>query len=134
MVGDDHIDTQLIGAAHHFGGADSGVDAHDELHPFGGGGLHHLGTHAIAVLEAVWNVVTAGAAGQFDGLGQKHHGGGSIHVVIAVDQRLLAGADGFPQARDGSRHVAHGERVVEVVERRLEEAARGGRLAEAAVH
>ena len=93
----------------------------------------HFGTHAIAILEAVRNVVTAGAAGQLDGLGQKHHRGGSIHVVVAVDQDLLPVADGFPQARDGPRHVAHGERVVEIVERRLEEAARGGGVAQAAV-
>ena len=79
-------------------------------------------------------MVTAGAAAQFDGLGQKHHGGGSIHIVIAVDERLLTVADGFPQALDGPRHVAHGERAVEVVERRLEETARDGRVAEAAVH
>ena len=47
---------------------------------------------------------------------------------------LLEDAIRRPQARDGPRHVAHGERVVEVVERRLEEAARGGGVAEAAVH
>ena len=134
MVGDDHVDGQFIGAAHHFGGADSGVHAHDEPHPFGGGGFDHFGAHAIAIFEAVWNVITAGAAGQLDGLGQKHHRGGSIHIVVAVDQDLLPLADGFPQARDGPRHVAHGERVVELVERRLEEAARGGGVAQAAVH
>ena len=134
MVGHDDVDTQFIGAAHRFRAADSGVHAHDELHPFGGGRLHHFGTHAIAILEAVRNVVAGGAASQLDGLGQNHYGGGSVHVVVAVDQDLLPLADGFPQARDSPRHVAHGERIMEVVERRLEEPARGGRVAQAAVH
>ena len=102
--------------------------------PSAAAALHHFGAHAVAILEAVRNVVAGGAAGQLDGLGQKHHGGGAVHVVVAVDQDLLPVADGFPQARDGPRHVAHGERVVEVVERRLEEAARGGGVAQAAVH
>ena len=65
MIGDDHVDAELVGARHHFGGADAGVDADDELHALFGRGFHHFASHAIAVLEAVRNVKIGGAAGEY---------------------------------------------------------------------
>ncbi len=90
MVGDDHVDAQFVGAAHHFGGADAGIHADDQLDALCGRGLHHFRAHAVAVLQTVRHVIAGDAAGELDGLREQHHGGGAVHVVVAVDQDLLA--------------------------------------------
>ena len=77
---------ELVGAPHHFGGADAGIHADDQLHALFGGGLHYFGPHAVAVFQTVRHVIRGDAAGQFDGLGEQHDDGGAVHVVIAVDQ------------------------------------------------
>ena len=57
MVGDDDVDAEFVGAPHHFRGANAGIHADDQLHALLGGGLHHFGAHAVAVLQAVRHVI-----------------------------------------------------------------------------
>ena len=116
MVRNDDVDAQFVGAAHHFGGADAGIHADDQLHALFGGGLHHFAAHAVAVLQTVRHVIGGDAAGQFEGLGEQHHAGGAVHVVIAVDQDALALANGARDTLDGRRHVAQGHRIVQFFE------------------
>ena len=134
MVRDDHVDAELVGAAHHFGGADAGVHADNQLHSLFGGGFHHFGPHAVAVLQAVRHMIGGDAAGQFEGLGQEHDAGGAVHVVVAVNQDALAFADRARDALDRRRHVAQGQRIVQFFERRMQEAPGLRRVGESAVH
>ena len=134
MVGDDDVDAEFVGAAHHFGGADAGIHADNQLHPLFGGGLHHFAPHAVAVLQAVRHVIRGGAAGEFEGLGEEHHAGGAVDVVVAVDQDALALADGARDALNGDRHVAQGQRIVQFFEGRVQEAVGGRGVGESAVH
>ncbi len=120
MVGDDDIDAELVGAAHHFGGADSGIHADNQLHSLHGGGLHDFRPHTVTVLQTVRDVIRGDAAGEFKGLGEQHDAGGAVHVVVAVDEDRFALADGAGDAFDGRRHVAHGQGIVQFFEGRME--------------
>src|SRR5439155_11015971 len=132
--GDDYVDTQLISAPHHFGGADTGIHADDQLDALRGGSLHYLRPHAVTIFEAVRNVIAGSAPGQFDGLGEEHHRGGAIDVVIAVDENLLLTADGFPETRESLRHAAQKQRVMQIVERGMEESPRRGRVVQSPMY
>ena len=92
VIGDDHIDRQLVGAPHHFRGANARIHADDQLDALGGRLLHHVGAHPVAVPQAVRNEEGRSAAGHLDGFLQDDDRGGAVHIVIAVDQDLLAAA------------------------------------------
>ena len=64
MIGDDYVDTQLISAPHHFGGADTGIHADDQLYASCGRFIHDLRPHAVAFTQPVRNMERRRAAGE----------------------------------------------------------------------
>ena len=101
------------------------------LTPCAGGGFHHFGPHAVAVLQAVRHVIGGDAAGQFDGLRQED----DARWCRPRRNRRRSGssrARGWPARRRSSaaRHVAQQQRIVQIVERRMQEAPRGVRRRE----
>ena len=124
VVGDDQIEVEARGFVRGGEGADAGIHADDEAHAFGRGAREHLGLHAVAVAQAMRDVIADSAAEDLDGGLEQDDGGGAVHVVVAVDEDRLARRDGLLDARDRGGHAVQRIGVEQVVERRDEGSAR----------
>jgi hypothetical protein len=117
--------TSMPRGLHHGRGPDAGVDADDQCHAHGRRALDHVGAHAVAVPQAMWNVKAGLAPGHLDGSLQNDDGYGPVHVVIAVDQDFLLGSNGRQQALNGVVHAGQQRRVEQVLEGGSQKPARG---------
>jgi hypothetical protein len=132
MIGDDHVDAQLPGPLHHGGGANSGIHADDQPDTLGGGLLHHISAHAVAIFQPVRDVIAGAPAGQLDDLEQEDDRECAIHVVVAVDQDFLVVANGGQQAVNGRLYVSQQRGGMKVGEGGRKKSARCRRIQEAA--
>ncbi len=121
VVGDDEVEVEARGFIRGGEGADAGVHTDDEAHVLGRGAGEHLGLHAIAVAQAMRDVIADGATEDFDGRLEQDDRSGAVDVVVAVDEDRLARGDGLLDARDRCCHAVQGVGIEQVIERGMKE-------------
>ena len=115
VVGDDKVDTLLPGIFHLMDGGDAAVHGDDQIHTLLGQMVHGPTVDAVALVQAVGDVIDHMPPLAAQIVGQQTGGGDTVHVVVAVDSDLLPMGQGLPDAGDRHVHVLHEERFLELL-------------------
>ena len=129
VVGDDEVEAEGAGFVGGGEGADAGVDGDDEADAGVGGEAEYVGLHAVALADAVRDVVGdllglvrfKRQADALDGGLEQDGGGGAVDVVVAVDEDGFGGADRGKDAGYGFRHAKKLGGRMELVDVRVQE-------------
>ena len=112
MVGDDHVQPELLGLGHLAGGGDAAVDRQHERAAVRRQPLEHAGIEPVALVEAARQSPAHLGAELPEHVHGQHRRRDSVDVVVAVHADLLACRDSCADPLDRLGHVAERERVV----------------------
>ena len=104
VVGDDDVHAEAVGVRHFLDAADAAVDRNQQR-GLGGDAGDGVQVEAIALIDAVRDVGTHGAAGGLQRHDQQRRRADAVDVKVAVDADRFAAADGAQDALHGRRHV-----------------------------
>ena len=123
MIGDDELDTQLLGGERFACAGDAAVDGNDER----GAGILELRERfvadAVSVVEPAGQVIADIAAEQLEAAIDERGGGHAVGVVIAVDDDAAAGFDCAKNAIDRLRNARQLVGIAQAAEPRIEKTA-----------
>ena len=115
VVGDDHVDPQLLGVVHLLHGGDAAVHGDDEAHPLAGQVLDGLPVDPVPLGEAVGDIIAHVPALAAQVVGEQGRGGDAVHVIVAIHGDFFSVAQRPVEPGHGQVHVLHPEGVLQLV-------------------